>query len=84
MCLGKAPRQLGCPSIKLGDTNEAQETGGANMKSAKYLNMAMLAKLGWRMLSNMEELWSHVLRSKYKVKDEDGAHFREKKKCSNI
>lgn len=61
-----------------------KKLGGVNLKSAKMMNMALLAKLGWRLMSNPGELWCKVLKSKYKVKDEDDAYFKEKQRSSNI
>lgn len=39
-----------------------KEIGGANIKSAKMMNWAMLAKLAWRLLSGESRVWSHVIR----------------------
>ncbi|KAG7599606.1 Endonuclease/exonuclease/phosphatase superfamily [Arabidopsis suecica] len=41
--------------------------GGLGIKSAKHMNKAMLAKLGWRLLQDRGSLWAKVLRHKYKV-----------------
>lgn len=48
------------------------------------MNMAPLAKLGWQVLSCPEEIWCKVFRSKYRVRDEDGAHFKDKQRSSHV
>lgn len=56
-----------CVWVKKGDTRgvhllswerlvKPKKLGGANLKSAMHMNMAMLAKLRWRMIANKEEL----------------------------
>lgn len=46
--------------------------------------MALLAKLGWRMLTCPNDAWCKVFRSKYGVEDEDGAYFKHRQCCSHI
>lgn len=43
--------------------------GGLGVRSATTMNMAMLGKLGWRLMNDTESLWARVLRHKYKVGD---------------
>lgn len=49
--------------------------GGLNLKSAKFMTQAFLAKLGWRILTCTNYSWCKVLRAKYEILDEDGAHL---------
>lgn len=84
MCLGQEGGEQRHTSLKVGDRHQTQEAWGVNLKSARIMNMALLAKLGWRMISNMDELWSRVHRSKYGVKEDDGAHSKEMQRCSHI
>lgn len=58
--------------------------GGANMNSVKEMNWALLAKLAWRTLKCKDQIWRRVVASKYKVGDEDGAHFRERQRASQV
>ncbi|KAG7533089.1 hypothetical protein ISN45_Aa08g007260 [Arabidopsis thaliana x Arabidopsis arenosa] len=41
--------------------------GGLGLKEARVMNKALLAKVGWRLLSNKSSLWTKVLRIKYIV-----------------
>ncbi|CAA7042860.1 unnamed protein product [Microthlaspi erraticum] len=43
--------------------------GGLGFRSAREMNMAMIAKIGWRLLQDQNSLWAGVLRSKYKTGD---------------
>lgn len=61
-----------------------KKCGGANLRMAKDMNQAMLAKLAWHVLTCSGELWREVLCAKYKVKIEDGAHFAYKQGSSQI
>lgn len=46
-------------------TNPRKKDGGLNIKEARILNQAMLAKLGWKMMSDPETLWVRVFKNKY-------------------
>lgn len=41
--------------------------GGLGIRSAKVMNKALIAKVGWRLLHDKASLWARVVRSKYKV-----------------
>lgn len=41
--------------------------GGLGLRKAKEMNRSLLAKVGWRLLNNVDSLWARVIRSKYKV-----------------
>ncbi|XP_010445335.1 PREDICTED: uncharacterized protein LOC104727985 [Camelina sativa] len=43
--------------------------GGLGIRSAKQMNVALLAKVGWQLLHDKVSIWARVLRSKYKVGD---------------
>ena len=45
-------------------TNPRKKDGGLNIKEARILNQAMLAKLGWKMMSDPETLWVRVFKNK--------------------
>ncbi|WZZ66780.1 hypothetical protein YC2023_078150 [Brassica napus] len=41
--------------------------GGLGLRSAKGMNIALLAKLGWRLLNTHDGLWVQILRKKFRV-----------------
>ncbi|KAL9816790.1 putative reverse transcriptase domain, ribonuclease H domain, ribonuclease H-like superfamily [Arabidopsis thaliana] len=43
--------------------------GGLGIRKAQDMNVALVAKLGWRLLQSHDSLWTRVLRKKYKVGD---------------
>lgn len=43
--------------------------GGLGVRSAKEMNLALLAKLGWRLLNSQDGLWVKILRNKFRVGD---------------
>lgn len=58
--------------------------GGLGINSTRQLNAAFLTKLGWRMISEPESLWSRVLRHKYCSGRCDLDMFDPKKGSSNV
>lgn len=42
-----------------------KEEGGLGIQSARAKNLALLAKLNWRMYHEKEALWARVLLTKY-------------------
>ncbi|KAG7615876.1 Ribonuclease H domain [Arabidopsis thaliana x Arabidopsis arenosa] len=46
-----------------------KQEGGLGIKRAQDMNKALLAKLGWRLLTDHQSLWARILRRKYKVGD---------------
>ncbi|CAA0833833.1 Unknown protein [Striga hermonthica] len=55
-----------------------KEKGGLGLKNQRRMNMALLMKLGWGLLSKLEALWVRVLCAKYKLHPNtmsDGYHF---------
>lgn len=58
--------------------------GGANLKSAREMNCAMMEKLAWRVLNHSGDVWSGVLWAKYGVMEDDGVQFRDKYRSSQI
>jgi hypothetical protein len=51
---------LSCESIC-----QPKALGGLGLRSMKFLNHSLLARLGWKMTSNQPLLWVDVLRGKY-------------------
>ncbi|CAA7048639.1 unnamed protein product [Microthlaspi erraticum] len=48
---------------------QPKRAGGLGIRLSSDMNKALLAKIGWRLLHNVDSLWARVLRSKYKVKE---------------
>ena len=62
-----------------GDTNEKRRThlinwdmvtkckqqGGLGIRKMHNLNIALMAKLGWKLLTEKEKLWARVITNKY-------------------
>lgn len=64
--------------------NKPKRLRGANLKSTKEINWAMLEKLAWRVMNSDGEVWCDVLRFKYRVKEEDKADLRLKARSSQV
>ena len=60
-----------------------KECGGLGIRSMRHVNSAFMMKLGWRLLTEKESLWSRVLRSKYCNGRCDLDMFQEKANSSN-
>ncbi|CAA7019727.1 unnamed protein product [Microthlaspi erraticum] len=43
--------------------------GGLGIQTSKDMNLAMIAKVGWRLLQEEESLWARVMWKKYRVGD---------------
>lgn len=48
------------------------------------MNMALLAKLGWRLLQKPNSIWSRIMRAKYGGNVEDVTIFEAKQNASHI
>ena len=42
-----------------------KEIGGLGIRSTRNINIAFMAKLGWRLITVTKDLWAHVLQGKY-------------------
>lgn len=42
-----------------------KEQGGLNVRDTRKVNLALLAKLGWQILSNKNSLWIEAVKKKY-------------------
>ena len=61
-----------------------KDRGGLGIKMMRTMNLALMAKLGWRVLIGRNNLWEEVLISKY-MKGEAGLYkLLEKKGASNV
>lgn len=60
-----------------------KKQGGANLKSAKDMNHALMAKPAWRLLTRTRNAWIDVLWAEYGIKAEDGAQLKGRQRSSN-
>lgn len=42
-----------------------KEHGGLGIKKLEHMNLAFLAKLGWRLINEDESTWAKIMRAKY-------------------
>ncbi|KAK9990873.1 hypothetical protein SO802_025858 [Lithocarpus litseifolius] len=54
-----------CEKIDKGKIVKSKEEGGLGLQSARAKNIALLAKLNWRLYQEKEALWARVLINKY-------------------
>ena len=59
-------------------------SGGLGLRSASNYNLAFLAKIGWGLGNNSDELWARVLRSKYNCGSDLIPKIRLQTGCSNL
>lgn len=59
-----------------------KEEGGLGIKKAIGMNKALLAKLGWHLLTQGESLWAKTLKSKYGMKEIGPVFFNHKQRAS--
>ena len=61
-----------------------KEEGGLGLQIAKGQNIALLAKLNWRLATEKEALWAKVLRQKYCNQQRMNASNADRLPCSHI
>ena len=59
-----------------------KEEGGLGIQAAKFKNLALLAKLNWRLNQEKESLWANVILKKYCSTDRIRAKDPDKLPCS--
>jgi len=63
---------------------KSKDYGGLGLRSMRQANTAFSMKLGWRVLTEKDSLWSRILRSKYCKGRCDMNMFQEKTNVSNV
>ncbi|XP_019152396.1 PREDICTED: uncharacterized protein LOC109149189 [Ipomoea nil] len=61
-----------------------KEEGGLGIKSMRNMNLALLAKLGWRILKDGTNTWSQILSCKYMKAERSMDRMKRKRNDSNI
>lgn len=62
---GDTPDRKKLHLVKWDKVCKDKDCGGLGIKSAKKQNLALLAKLGWKMYTQEDCLWVNILRDKY-------------------
>lgn len=65
------------------NVTKKKEHGGIGIKRMHDMNLAFLAKLGWRLLNESSSLWVRVLWGKYMRNNFDIEHISPKQNASN-
>ena len=60
-----------------------KDNGGLGIRSMRRMNLALMAKLGWRLCWEKDSLWSHFVGSKYNRSMVTPDCFVKKHKSSN-
>ncbi|WCJ29423.1 LINE-1 retrotransposable element ORF2 protein [Euphorbia peplus] len=69
--------------VKWDSVCQNRRDGGLGIKGAHDMNLALLSKLGWRIITEPQTLWVTVLRSKYGFNPDDVHVFKPKPKQSH-
>ena len=54
--------------------------GGLGIQKSKFMNKALVSKIGWRLIHDRQSLWARILRKKYKVGEIHDRTWMEKKR----
>lgn len=57
---------------------ESKEKGGLGLRRMQELNVAMMAKMGWRIMKDKNTLWTQVMSRKYMKGDACMENFTNK------
>lgn len=63
---------------------KAKHDGGLGIRKSRDMNIAFLAKAGWRLIKEKECLWAKVICAKYMGKEGDNHSLILKQGCSNF
>ena len=58
--------------------------GGLGLRYASCINLAFMAKIGWGLITNLDDLWVWVLRSKYRCGNDLIPQVRKGSDSSNL
>lgn len=61
-----------------------KDIGGLGIRSTRAMNLAFLAKLVWRFISNPESLWVQTLAGKYAQGNNQIANLQTRQQASNV
>ncbi|XP_031115795.1 uncharacterized protein LOC116019654 [Ipomoea triloba] len=72
-----------CNLVKWEVVTKPKAVGGLGIKSMRHMNLAFLAKLGWRLLKEDKPYWIQVLKAKYTGRQNDINLIRPVSRSSN-
>ncbi|XP_031111997.1 uncharacterized protein LOC116015970 [Ipomoea triloba] len=80
---GGTPQKRKCHLVRWDVVTLPKNQGGLGIRTTKDVNLAIMAKLGWRLMKESESLWAKVLKSKYAHGKHRFEIFNAKKGSSN-
>ena len=80
---GGANNKKGIPLVRWEKVTCKKENGGLGLKNTRDWNLALMTKLGWRLITEKDNLWAKTLTSKYMRGEVETAKFIYKKQSSN-
>ncbi|XP_031111969.1 uncharacterized protein LOC116015942 [Ipomoea triloba] len=72
-----------CHLVKWEVLTKSKEFGGLGIRKLEPMNLAFLAKLGWRLIQDEECLWVQLLKAKYSIPSTDCTTWKPKTNMSN-
>lgn len=70
--------------VKWDNLCQPKDRDGLGIKYMKIMNKALLMKIGWGLITNLESFWAQVLKSTYLTIDQHVLDDRSKQNCSNL
>lgn len=80
---GNTDREKRCHLIRWDTVTRSKENGGLGIRKLAEMNIAFLAKLGWRLMFEEDSLWIQVFKAKYAIQSADCSEWRPKSSMSN-
>ena len=53
------------PPIRWDEVCKTKENGGAGIRKAEYINVALQMKLLWKIMAEPDNMWVNIIREKY-------------------
>lgn len=58
--------------------------GGTGLRRSEDMNIALLAKLGWHLFVDAEDIWCRLIKEKYGILDEGPVAFKNRQRASGF
>lgn len=79
---GGTPEKRRCHLVRWDIVTKPKNSGGLGIRSTKEVNLAFMAKLGWKLLNNEDCMWVEILKAKY-AHGRKGMNIFEPKRISS-